>query len=359
MHVLVRPWNDRGPDVTAAWLELRRRNPALANPLFHPKFSEIVARHCDNVELAQISKTGVGTDAFFVFQRMKNDVGVAAGDFLSDLHGMICAPEFCCDLRELARQCRLTALEFREVPISDRSFARAAEGTRPGLRVDLSSGFDAYRRSTPSVKSEQIKFRRIKREVGRLRFTMHDDREDVLDTLLRWKEEQYERTGANGFYQLFSVPWATRILRDIYRTQETDFAGVLSSLYAGDRLVAAHLGMRSGHVLHHWFPAYEISMKTYSPGLILLLKMLEHAPAAGMTILDFGQGTPQYKARFANAGQTTVYGTVERSSWRYLRRAVKRRARDAIVAAGLEKPARRLYASALSAIIGPDALRKR
>jgi len=72
MHVLVRPWHDRSPDVTAAWLELRRRNPALANPLFHPTFAEIVARHCDNVELAQISKTGIGIDALMVFQRIEN-----------------------------------------------------------------------------------------------------------------------------------------------------------------------------------------------------------------------------------------------------------------------------------------------
>src|SRR5215470_3347034 len=104
MHVLVRPWNDRSPDVMAAWLELRRRNPPLANPLFHPKFAEIVARHCDNVELAQISKTGVGIDALLAFQRMKNNIGGAVGDFLSDFHGMICAPEFCCDLREVMRQ---------------------------------------------------------------------------------------------------------------------------------------------------------------------------------------------------------------------------------------------------------------
>jgi CelD/BcsL family acetyltransferase involved in cellulose biosynthesis len=349
MHVLVRPWRDRSPEVTAAWLELRRRNPALANPLFHPKFAEIVAMHCDNVELAQISKTGAGIDALLVYQRMKNNIGVAVGDFLSDLHGMICAPEFCCDLRELMRQCRLTALEFREVPVSDRSFARVADGTRPGLRVDLSSGFDAYRRSTHAVKSEQIKFRRIKREIGRLRFTMHDNRDDVFDTLLRWKEEQYKRTGVNDksdapFYQLFAVPWAAPILRDVYRTQGTGFAGVLSSLYAGDTLVAAHLGMRSDHVLHHWFPAYDSSLKTYSPGLLLLLKMLEHAPAAGVTMLDFGQGMPEYKARFANAQQTTAYGTVERWSLRYVRKAARRLARDAVVAAGLEKPVRRLYA---------------
>ena len=342
MRVLVRPWSYRSPDATAAWLELRRRNPALANPLFHPKFAEIVARHRDNVELAQISNTGLSIDALFAFERMQNNVGGPVGNFLSDYHGMICAPEFGCDLRELMKQCRLTALEFREVPISDRSFARVAEGTRPSRQIDLSSGFDAYRRNTPSVKSEQIKFRRIKREIGRLRFTMHDNREDVLDALLRLKEEQYKRTGETN---KFAVPWAPRILRDVYRTQETDFAGVLSSLYAGEVFVAAHLGMRSDHVLHHWFPVYNHSLKTYSPGLILLLRMLERAPAAGITMLDFGGGTPfEYKTRFANAQQTNAYGTVERWSWRYVRRATRRVARDAIIAAGFEKPARRLYA---------------
>src|ERR1700687_1486577 len=122
MDVLVRPWNDRGPAATVAWIDLRRRNPALANPLFHPKFAEIVARHCDNVELAQISTAGAGIDAFLAFQRTKNNIGVPVGDFLSDYHGLICAPEFCCDFRELMRQCRLTALEFREVPTADRSF---------------------------------------------------------------------------------------------------------------------------------------------------------------------------------------------------------------------------------------------
>ena len=200
----------------------------------------------------------------------------------------------------------------------------------PGLRIDLSSGFDAYRRSTRAVKSEQIKFRRINRAIGRLRFTMHDNREGVLDTLLRWKEEHYKRTGVNdepsgSFYRLFAVPWATPIVRDVYRTQQTDFAGVLSSLYAGDILVAAHLGMLG-------------PLKTYSPGLILLLKMLEHAPAAGITTLDFGQGLPEYKVRFANAQQTTAYGTVEPWSLRYVRRAARRVTRDAIIAAGSRNP---------------------
>ena len=339
--MLVRRWNQPSPEIAAAWLDLRRRNPTLASPFFHPRFTEIVARHCDNIELAQVSEAGAGIDALLVFRRTKNNVGVAVGDFLADYHGIICAPEFCCDPRELLRQCGLIAFEFKQVLMPGLGFAPTGARLEPSRRIDLSSGFDAYRRNTPAVKSEQIKIRRIERDIGRLRFTLHDDREDVLETLFRWKGEQYRRTrGANKL----ADPWVTRVLRDICRTQEADFAGVLSSLYAGDVLAAAHLGMRSGNILHYWFPAYDASLKTYSPGLILLLRMLEHAPAAGITILDFGGSAAEYKIRFANAQQTLAYGSVERWSLHYVPRAIRRSARELIIAAGLEKPARRLYA---------------
>lgn len=339
--MLVHRWRDRSADVSAAWLEFRERNPALASPYFHPKFAEIVARHCDDVEVAEISKTGVGIDALFVYHRTKNNVAAPLGHSLSDRHGMICAPDFFCDPRELLRQCRLTAFEFALVPTSDRTFASAADGTRPSLQIDLSSGFDSYRKKTRAVKSEQIKVRRIKREIGPLRFTMHDEREAVLETLFRLKEEQYKRTGDRN---KFAFPWVVRILRDIYRTREADFAGVLSSLYAGDVLAAAHLGMRSGNLLHHWLPVYSRSLKTYSPGLILLMRMLEHAPAAGIRTLEMTGGTPEYKIRFANAEQSLAYGSVERWSLRYVRKLTRRATRDMIIAAGLEKAARRLYA---------------
>jgi CelD/BcsL family acetyltransferase involved in cellulose biosynthesis len=341
MRVLVCPWHQRSPEVAAAWLELRRRNPTLASPFFHPRFTEIVARHCDNVELAQVCEAGVGIDALLVFRRTRNNVAVAVGDFLADYHGMICAPEFCYDPYELLRQCGLIAFEFKQVLMSGLGFAPTGARIEPSRQINLSSGFDSYRRSTPAVKSEQIKIRRIERDIGRLRFTMHDNREDVLETLFQWKGEQYRRTrGADKL----AVPWVTRALRDVYRTQERDFRGVLSSLYAGDVLAAAHLGMRSGNILHYWFPAYDTSLKTYSPGLILLLRMLEHAPAAGVTILDFGGSTAEYKIRFANAQQTLAYGSVERWSLHSVPRAIRRGARELIIAAGLEKPARRLYA---------------
>src|SRR4029077_12366329 len=106
----------------------------------------------------------------FVFQRTENNVGVPVGHFLSDYHGLICAPGFRCDPHELLRRCKLTAFDFGQLPISDLSFSRFAEGTGPSLRIDLSDGFGSYSRSMRAVKSEQIKIRRIERDIGALRF---------------------------------------------------------------------------------------------------------------------------------------------------------------------------------------------
>lgn len=86
---------------------------------------------------------------------------------------------------------------------------------------------------------------------------------------------------------------------------------MLSVLYAGDRMVAAHFGMRSATVWHYWFPAYDPAYAKYSPGVILLLKMAESAPAQGLKIIDLGCGEHSYKWRLMNGFVPTAKGSVE------------------------------------------------
>ena len=90
------------------------------------------------------------------------------------------------------------------------------------------------------------------------------------------------------------------------------FSGRLSALWAGDDLVAAHLGMSSGPTWHWWIPAYDPDSSRYSPGAILLLEMVRAAAAAGSTVIDLGKGVQLYKTRFANAEIMMTAGLVER-----------------------------------------------
>jgi CelD/BcsL family acetyltransferase involved in cellulose biosynthesis len=53
-------------------------------------------------------------------------------------------------------------------------------------------------------------------------------------------------------------------------------------------------------VLHWWFPAYELAVQRYSPGLQLIDHCARHAPGDGIAVIDFGKGEDRYKSLFAD-----------------------------------------------------------
>ena len=79
-------------------------------------------------------------------------------------------------------------------------------------------------------------------EVGPLRFVAHETAGEPFDQLLAWKLAQYVRTERRGSLQ---EKWAVDALKLMLERQGEGFWGMLSCLYAGDRLAAVHLGIRS------------------------------------------------------------------------------------------------------------------
>src|SRR5262249_9210723 len=148
---------------------------------------------------------------------------------------------------------RLIAWDFDHLIAAQRCFApfHCEVGVSP--QINLSDGFDAYSRANHCVKREQYQIRRLERDYGPLRFVSHSADQAALQQLLTWKSQQYRTTGASD---IFALSWITLVLREIHKSQDRYFAGMLSPLYAGDRLVALHFGMRSESVLHSWFSAY-------------------------------------------------------------------------------------------------------
>jgi CelD/BcsL family acetyltransferase involved in cellulose biosynthesis len=105
-----------------------------------------------------------------------------------------------------------------------------------------------------------------------------------------------------------------------------------SALYAGDRLMAVHLGLRSGEVLHEWFPVYNRDFSYYSPGNILLIEVAKHANLYGIKRIDLGKKeTMEYKGSFMSASHLVAEGSVAihpllrmaRSAWPRVREAIK------------------------------------
>jgi CelD/BcsL family acetyltransferase involved in cellulose biosynthesis len=285
----------------------------------------------NDVEIAVIESDGkiVG---FFPFHR-RNRVARPVGEVISDYQGIICRSDFEFSPTELLKQSRLIAWEFDHLVAGQLSFAAFQRAVEPSPQIDLSRGYEAYVGERKESGSKLIKkvgnlVRRIEREIGAIRFL-----EDAADgaafaTVIGWKSDQYRRSGK---HDLFASGWIHEVIRRILATRVDSFSGTLSLLYAGDRLVAGHVGMRSRRVWHYWFPSYDHEVAAYSPGLILLLKMAEQAPTIGAPLIDLGKGVSPYKERLMNSTTLLASGSIELPSWRAYRRKLWTLLRSQIV----------------------------
>jgi CelD/BcsL family acetyltransferase involved in cellulose biosynthesis len=72
--------------------------------------------------------------------------------------------------------------------------------------------------------------------------------------------------------------------------------------------------MRSGRLLHWWFPSYDPEYQKYSPGMIVLFQTVEAISAAGIQCIDLGKGDEPYKRSVATGSIELGEGFVEHRS---------------------------------------------
>ncbi|MGA2065253.1 MAG: GNAT family N-acetyltransferase [Thermoguttaceae bacterium] len=319
------------PDDVALWSRLQRADPELDSPYFRPEFVQLVAAIRDDVEVAVIEEEGE-VSGFFPFQRGAWQAARPVAAALSDFHGLIGRPRGDWTADELLRGCGLASWSYHHLPASQKPFRPYHCRETPSCFVDLSQGFEAFcssrRRNGSRIVPDTLrKMDRAAKEVGPPRLEAHVGDDRVFRALLGWKAAQYVRTGNTN---LFAAPWVVELLDRLRRQQTEGLAGMLSALYLGDRLAAVHLGMRAGGVLHHWFPAYDVELRQYSPGLIWFLETARTAAFHGIRRIDLGKPSETYKVRLMSGVTTVAEGTVDlRPAVRALRRGWWR-ARDCV-----------------------------
>jgi CelD/BcsL family acetyltransferase involved in cellulose biosynthesis len=311
---VVRP-QDLGPPELAAWHAMRRAQPELGSPFLAPGFTLATGRAHAAARVAVLEE-GNDIVGFFPFDQgpFRTARPIAAG--VSDTQGLIHAPGLGWNALELLKFCRLDVWEFDHLVAGQ--IPRAGQNvTRHSSPVmDVSAGYEEYvterqRGSRKVIKSTLYKVRKLERDIGptRLEFDSHDPA--PLSRLMAWKSAQYRRTGRRD---RFAVRWIDRLVRELLASRSDGCSGVLSVLYAGDRMVAAHLGLRSERSLSCWFPAYDPELARYSPGLSLHLKMAEAAAGAGVHQLDLGKGDEPYKQSLKTGDLMVGEGWVRRPS---------------------------------------------
>jgi CelD/BcsL family acetyltransferase involved in cellulose biosynthesis len=135
------------------------------------------------------------------------------------------------------------------------------------------------------------KTRKLGREVGELRIVADSRDREVLDMLMAWKSEQYQRTGQ---VDRFAHQWVRDLLHTLLTSGNEHADGQLSVLYAGDQPVAIQFGLRGGNLLSGWFTVYDTNFASYSPGLIQLMLMVEKLAESGVCSISMGNGAVKY-----------------------------------------------------------------
>lgn len=287
--------SELGPAEIAAWHRMQGATPSLANPFLSAEFAMAVGRFRPDARVAILTE-GQATTGFFAFERRGLGLGVPIGGWLSGGQGLVHAPEAEWDPQKLLRGCGLAAWQFDSLIAGQRQLRPYQTAIKASPFIDLTDGFEAYSAKL-HLKSHRFcrelarKTRKLGREVGELRIVADSRDSEVLDTLIAWKSEQYQRTGQ---VDRFEHQWVRDLLHALLTAGNEHADGQLSVLYAGDRPVATQFGLRGGNQLSGWFTVYDTNFASYSPGLIQLMLMAEKLAESGITTINMGNGAVKY-----------------------------------------------------------------
>lgn len=295
----------------AQWRQVRAANSALDSPFYHPQFAAAVHAVFRDVQVAVDSERQV----WFPLQvngRTARPVGPG-----SDYQGPISAPGVRVDPLDMARGIGLRALRFDHL-LERPEFAPWVEDRQISPYIDATGGLDGYlTRVSKSGKDKMARLRgktkRAGRELGDVRLVWDADEPDLLDRLIETKRAQYENTGG---YDFFAAPRHHELAHHLLKTRGDGFAGVLSAVYAGDTLLAAHFGLRDGDVLHWWFPVFNREYSDLAPGWMLLRELIAAGPANGIARIDLGRGDEDYKTRSMTGAHSVCEGDVTADAFR-------------------------------------------
>jgi CelD/BcsL family acetyltransferase involved in cellulose biosynthesis len=310
------------------WNTLRSANPSLDSPYFHPGFARAVHESGRDVHVLVRDRYGE-VDALLPCHRDRSllrPVGWPGADF----QGPVLASDTSfAPLEVLSGGVRGYAFDHLLEPCPD--FEPWVESRRMSPFLDVTGGLDGYLgRASRSGKDNMAQARRraakAEREYGVLSFVAESIDETMLDRVVQLKRAQYAATGVKDY---FAETHRRLLLEKLFHIRGSAFGGVLSTLHFGEHFVAAHFGMRAGHVLHWWFPVYEPDFGRFAPGWILLRELVQAAPTLGITRIDLGRGDDEYKRRAKTGESSVCLGMVTGSGTRQALRKVHHSAVDA------------------------------
>ncbi|WP_158639282.1 GNAT family N-acetyltransferase [Elioraea rosea] len=294
----------------AAWRTFQAATPHLRRAFFSPGFARACSEAWPEARVA-VFRRGGEIAAFFPFQfagTWQRRVGLAQriGSNLSDHSGVIARPGFKITPAEMLRLSGIGALFIDHLTGGQEVFGLEAEEWRLGHTIDLAGGAEAYFAALGVANKgfladTERRMRRLEKDYGTAEFTFVDQPGwEEVQAVIDAKRAQYARTGAGDS---FADPAHLRLIQALVATADPECRPVVSTLSAGGRVLARHLGLLHAGRLSYWFPVYDVEAQKVSPGRTLLWRTIRDADRHGIVWIDRGEGDSQAKRDFSTGVQ--------------------------------------------------------
>lgn len=285
---------------------------SLHSPFLAWPFVESIGQVRDDARVATF-RDGERVCGFLAFQVGPDQAGRPIGATICDAQAVVAPSGWTFDPRRLVAAAGLSRWSFDHLTTKQAAFLPYHHRRHRSPIVDLAAGYDAFVEEVRTNSKDLIaqvgrRRRKLEREVGPVVCEWQSsDPEGDLRRLAQWKSEQYAR---DGTWDRFAVPWITEAVELLARSSDPTCTGLLTSIRAGEHLVAAHFGLLGTDRLCWWFPTYNPEFGRYSPGLILLLEIIAEAARHGVAMVDLGRGEHGYKLRATSRFYEVAEGEV-------------------------------------------------
>lgn len=286
---------------------------SLGSPFLSWPFVESIGRVRDDARVATF-REGPDVCGFLAFQLDEaSPAGRPIGATICDAQAVVARPGWTFEPRRLLETAGLCRWSFDHLATHQAPFVPYHWSRHRSPIVDLSAGHDAFLDEVRGHSKDLIaqvarRRRKLEREVGPVVCEWQSNDPDAdFERLSRWKSEQY---GREDTWDRFAIPWIAEALGLLAKQRDPTCTGLLTSIRAGEHLVAAHFGLLGADRLSWWFPTYNPDFGRYSPGLILLLDIVAAAAARGVRTVDLGRGEHGYKLRVTSKFYEVAEGEV-------------------------------------------------
>ena len=293
------------------WKGFCREQSLYNSPFYWPQFTAAVAEAREDVRVAILERKGeiIG---FLPFHLTNSGTGKPIGGELNDYQGPILAPRAQISPAELLQAAGISSYDYNHLPSEFSALAVDAHSHSISPQMDLSEGYEAFvgrkdSRWTKAKREIRRRTRKTENDIGPIRFEYHTADSDTFERHTAMKNALYARAGTRFRIQ---DDWIGRVLELLRHTHDDEFSGVMTTLHAGERLLASHFGLRTRNTWHWWFPAYDLEAYKLGPGINLVDQCAMAAPGKGVSLIDFGRGDGAFKLLFADTHVDLCEGAI-------------------------------------------------